>query len=108
MTSTLDPVAADEVYSCGIEPRRRARRRRVLEAALDLWCASFGGLLELSSAGDLVVRRRHDDVEELRLPAGPPQHAAGVLDEVRHDLGRLDPAEFRAAWGIADTSDAAR
>lgn len=101
MTSTLDPVAAGEVYSCGIEPHPRTRRRQVLEGALDLWCASFGGLLELSSAGDVVVRRRHDGVEELRLAAGPPQHAAGVLDEVRHDLARLEPAAFRAAWGIA-------
>lgn len=98
---TLDPVGADEVYVAGIEPHPRPRGRRVLEAALDLWCASFGGLMELSSAGDVVVRRRHDDGEELRLAAGPPQHAAGVLDEVRSDLARLDPEEFRAAWAIA-------
>ncbi|VXB81887.1 hypothetical protein [Nocardioides sp. AX2bis] len=97
---TLDPVAADEVYVAGIEPHPRPRGRRVLEAALDLWCASFGGLMELSSAGDVVVRRRHDGVEELRLAAGPPQHATGVLQEVRDDLVRLDPEEFRAAWAI--------
>jgi len=42
----------------------------VLAAAVDLWFATSGGLLELTTAGDVVVRRRHDGAEELRLFAG--------------------------------------
>lgn len=100
VTATLDPLAADEVYVAGIEPHPRSVPRRVLDAVLDLWCASFGGLLELSGAADVVVRRRHDGGEELRIYAGPAQHAALVLAETTEDLAASSPQAFRAAWGI--------
>lgn len=100
MTSTLEPLAASEVYRVLFEPHRRRPVRRVLAAALDLWCATSGGLLELTTAGDVVVRRRHDGAEELRLFAGPPQSAAPVLAELGADLARLSPEQFRSAWGI--------
>jgi hypothetical protein len=101
MTATLDPLAADEVYASLLEPHPVARWRRVVGAALDLWCATSGGLLELSSSGDIVVRRRSDGVEELRIWAGPPQSAAHLLQSVSVDLASLSPEEFRTAWGIA-------
>ncbi len=100
MTSTLEPLAADEVYTAGLEPHPRSTSRRVLDTALDLWCASFGGLLELSGVADVVVRRRHDGGEELRLYAGPAQHAVLVLAETTEDLATCSPEEFRAAWGL--------
>lgn len=100
MTATLEPLAADEVYVVSIEPHPRSPTRRILDAALDLWCASFGGLLELSGAADVVLRRRHDGGEELRIYAGPAQHAALVLAETAEDLTTSTPEEFRAAWGI--------
>lgn len=101
MTATLDPLAADEVYVSRLEPHPASRWRRVVCAALDLWCAASGGLLELTSAGDVVVRRRSDGVEELRIFAGPPQVAAPMLTSVAADLAELSPEEFREAWGIA-------
>lgn len=101
MTATLEPLAAGEVYRLLFEPHRRRRSRRVVAAVLDLWCATSGGLLELTSAGDVVVRRREDDGEELRIFAGPPSVAAPMLDQVAQDLQALSPEEFREAWGIA-------
>lgn len=102
MTATLDPLSGSEVYEHSLEPRHRGPVRRVVLGALDLWCATTGGLLELTRAGDVVVRRRSDGVEELRVPAGPPEDAAPILDLVREQLETLSPAEFRERWGITD------
>lgn len=100
MTLTLDPVDGDEVYHATLEPRPRSRGRRLGLALLDLWCAQTGGRLELTRAADVVVRRRSDLVEELRLPVPVADDAPAWLALVREDLSALDPAEFRAAWGI--------
>ena len=101
MTATLEPLAADEVYSSALEPRPRSRPRRLLVSALDLWCATTGGRMELTRAADIVVRRRSDDVEELRVPVPVADDAPVLLDVVREQLETLSPEEFRAAWGLA-------
>lgn len=100
VTATLEPLAAAEIYHVHLEPHPRPRGRRILRAALDLWCATSGGLLELSSAGDVVVRRRVDDGEELRIFAGPPGTAAPMLNQIREDLEEFSPEDFRSAWGL--------
>ena len=97
---TLDPVDADEVYRAALEPRPRSTARRCLLGALDRWCATTGGRFELTRAADVVVRRRSDGVEELRLAVPVADDAPGWLALVRDDLLELDPEEFRAAWGI--------
>ena len=97
---TLDPVDGDEVYRAALEPRPRSTARRVLLGALDLWCATTGGRFELTRAADVVVRRRSDGVEELRVAVPVADDAPGWLALVRDDLLDLDPEEFRAAWGI--------
>lgn len=100
VVEVLDPLDADEVYSAALEPRPRTLSRRVLLGVLDVWCAQTGGRMELSRAADVVVRRRHDGVAELRLPVPVAEDAATWLAWVRDDLGALDPQEFRGAWGI--------
>lgn len=100
MTATLEPLAADEIYVVQLEPHPRPRARALLDAALDLWCATSGGLLELTRAGDVVLRRRVDGVEELRIFAGPPESAVPLLQEIREDLDLLSPEQFREAWGL--------
>ncbi|GAA1478036.1 hypothetical protein GCM10009623_24820 [Nocardioides aestuarii] len=100
MTSVLDVDDAGEVYSAALEPRPRTVARRLLLGALDLWCAQTGGRMELSRAADVVVRRRHDGVAELRLPVPVVDDAATWLAMVREDLQVLDPSEFREAWRI--------
>ena len=103
MTLTLDPLDADEVYLAELDARPRTGPQRLLAAVLDLWCAGVGGRMELSRASDVVVRRRADGVEELRLPVPVADDAPAWLDMVREDLLTLDPAEFRAAWAIDTT-----
>ena len=101
MTATLEPTTADEIYTADVEPRRRDRLGRVAAAALDLWCAMAGGRFDLTNEGVVVVRRRHDGVLELRVPAGGPEAAAVLLEVMRSQLGTLSPEEFREGWGIA-------
>lgn len=101
MTATLDPLLAGEVYVYTLEPRPRRRVGRVVAGALDLWCATTGGQFELTSVGQVVVRRRSDGAAELCIPAGGPDASAPLLDLVREQLETLSPAEFRGAWGVA-------
>ena len=104
MTSLLEPVLdpwADDVYVASLEPRAGGPGRRLVWAALDLWCAQTGGAMELSRRVDLVVRRRHDGVEELRLDTHDAAAAGLWIDDVRHQLSELTPAQFREQWSIA-------
>ena len=100
MTSTLDPVAAGEVYLLGLEPRRVRRLGRFVAGALDLWCATTGGRFELTGEGYVVVRRRSHGVAELRVATGGPEAAAVLLHVVGSQLDTMAPDEFRAAWGL--------
>ena len=97
---TLEPSAADEVYVLRIEPHAHGAVGRVVRGALDLWCACFGGLMDLSRDADVVVRRRHDEGEELRLHAGDRQRVAVLHEHLDADLSATSPAEFRAIWSI--------
>ncbi len=100
MTATLEPLSADEVYDLALEPRRRAPARRVLLGALDLWCAMTGGRMELTRAGDLVVRRHTDGAVELTVPLQSADDAPALVAIVRDQMETLTPEEFRAAWGL--------
>ena len=101
MTSTLEPVAAGEVYLLGLEPRHVRRFRRIIAGALDLWCATTGGRFELTGEGYVAVRRRSDGFAELRVPTGGAEAAAVLMGVVRNQLDTMAPDEFRAAWGLA-------
>ncbi len=101
MTATLDPGCAGEVYTYGLEPKPRRRGGRLVAGILDLWCATAGGQFELSSVGQVVLRRRHDGVAELRIPVGGGEAAATLLGLVSEQLEHLSPEEFREAWGVA-------
>lgn len=100
MTATLDPAFAGEVYTFALEPRSRRRGLRLLAGALDLWCATIGGQLELSSAGQVVVRRRSDGVAELTIPVEGGENAGALLGLVGEQLQHLSPEEFRTTWSM--------
>jgi len=100
VTATLDPTCAGDVYVHDLEPPTRSRLRRYTFGALDLWCAMFGGLFELSSGGEVVVRRRVDGVEELRVPVGNAEDAGVLLEHIREQLDELTPEEFRSTWSV--------
>lgn len=94
-------MTAAEVYDVALDRPDRGRVRRTVDAVLDLAGALVGGLLELSSAGTVVVRRRTDGVEVLRVDGGPAEETAQLLHHVREQLDTLSAEEFRDRWGIA-------
>ncbi|MGA9716618.1 MAG: hypothetical protein WBQ48_12365 [Aeromicrobium sp.] len=100
MTATYGPATADEVYSSAFEPPVRGPVRKIVFSALDLWCAMTGGLLEMTTSGDVVVRRRSDDAEELRIAGGASAVSLPLLERVRNDLASMSPDQFRAEWEI--------
>lgn len=102
MTAEARVETAVEIYRHELAPMRRGRLRRVLVGTVDLVAAMVGGLLELSSAGDVLVVRRSDEREVLRVPGGPPEEAAQLMHHVGQQLATLSPAEFRKRWGIAE------
>ncbi|MGY1722854.1 hypothetical protein [Blastococcus sp. SYSU DS0533] len=95
-----DGPRAEEVFEAALLPRpggpllHRARVAGAFVAGL------FGGLLPAPSVHDVVVTRRADGGEVLRVPAGDPLAAGDVLQAVRTELGTLRPGEFLRAWDV--------
>lgn len=102
MPVTVDePALARDLYTHLLEPLRRGRLRRAAVLAVDVIASALSAPSDLSSAGDVVVRRRADGAEVLRVPVGPPEEAAQVSAHVEQQLADMSPAEFRKTWGIA-------
>jgi hypothetical protein len=55
-------------------------------------------LLPAPSVHDVVVTRRADGSEVLRVPAGEPLLAGDLLGRIRDELERVDPVTFLAGW----------
>ena len=99
MDEQRDDVRAAEVLVADLEPRpggRLLRGARLLGAvAAELaW-----GLVPGPSLSDVVVRRRDDGSEVLRVPAGDPVVPGDQLRHVREMLETLGPQDFLRAWG---------
>ena len=99
MSTAPEQVAAD-VYDHELTAPRGGRVRRALAGVVDLVASVDAGPLGLGSVGDVVVRRRDDGVEVLRVTAGPPEEAAATVRELDAQLRTLTPEEFRGRWGI--------
>ncbi|WP_139981811.1 hypothetical protein [Nocardioides litoris] len=93
---------AGEVYAARAEPVRRGRLGRWGAAVARLASASIGGTDDPTSAGDVVVRRRGDGSEVLRVPGGPAEELAWTLQSVREQLEHLSVADFSDRWGLDD------
>ncbi|QCW51388.1 hypothetical protein FE634_15015 [Nocardioides dongxiaopingii] len=102
MSDPLDARRAGELYVAAIERSRAGVARRVVTAAGELLNAAIGGATELSSVGDVVVRRLDDDAEVVRVTAGPSEEAALTIQTVREQLEHLSVDDFRARWGVDD------
>ncbi|WP_447645412.1 hypothetical protein [Nocardioides zeae] len=97
--SSGPPVLAADVYALELVAVRRSWPRRLGFAAY----AIVGGLLgdtPLQSRGDIVVRRRDDGSEALRMDAGADPDAERLLQHVHDHLHHLDVATFEDSWGI--------
>ncbi len=56
------------------------------------------GLLPAPSLSDVVVTRRSDGAELLRVPAGDPTVPGDMLALAQRQLDELDPETFLAEW----------
>lgn len=95
-----EPVLAADVYTLELVAVRRPWWRRAGFAAY----AVVGGLIgdiPLPSRGDIVVRRRTDGSEVLRMDAGADPEAERLLQHVHDHLHHLDVPTFDDSWGIA-------
>ena len=61
-----------------------------------------GGLFPGPSLHDVVVTRRADGVEVLRVWAGDPAVPGDMLAQVQRQLADRSPAEFLAEWGAEE------
>ena len=96
----MDDNAAGSIYEARHDVRSRARILQI--AATGLWVAlsalTMGRLT--APVPDVVVRRRADGRELLRLDTDSDQEAADLLDRVRADLAELGAAAFCARWQV--------
>ena len=91
-------VIAADIYDVELTPPRHGPVRRVVSGVIDTVAAVGGGLIDVSTAGDLVVRRRADGHEVFRVPGGGPEEAAHTIEHVEAQLRTLTPEEFRDRW----------
>ena len=99
--SETDGVRAADRYVASLQPRPGGRVKQVTR-----FLAAFAGELAGGATGpslhDVVVARRDDGAEVLRVPAGDPNVPGNALGLVQQDLDRLDPAAFLARWDTED------
>ena len=98
-----DPeLRAADVFEAELRPRRGGR---LMHAARIM--GAFAAQLALQlipspDVHDVVVSRRDDGEEVLRVPAGDPLRPGELLAHVRRELESLDPAAFLAGWRPRD------
>ena len=104
-TSQEEPaVRAGDRYEATLQPRpggRVLRSARLLAAfAAELAWGLFPG----PSLHDVVVTRRTDGAEVLRVSAGDPNVPGDMLGLVQRQLAELGPDAFLAEWGAREGS----
>ena len=95
-----DDQRAASLYSAALEPRPGGRARHRLRVAGAFVAQLAWGLLPGPTVYDVVVRRRDDGTEVVRIPADEPGVPADMLTAVRAELDALTPEEFLAGWSV--------
>ena len=97
------PVGVDtasEVYRADLEPRPGGRVRHWTRVAGAFAAEMVQGLVPAPTVHDVVVRRRDDGTEVLRVPSEDPTAPGHMLSAVRDELGAVGPDEFLARWSV--------
>jgi hypothetical protein len=95
-------VLARDVFVATLEPRPGGRLLRSVRLAAAFAAELAWGLLPAPSLSDVVVTRRRDGVELVRVEAGDPTVPGEMLGSVQRQLDSLDPAAFLAGWGATE------
>ncbi len=96
-----DDVRAATLYSAALEPRPGGRARHLLRIAGAFVAELAWGLIPSPTVHDVVVRRRDDGSEVLRVPTEDPQAPGHMLGAIRDELGTVTPEEFLARWSVS-------
>lgn len=94
-------VRARDVFVAALQPRPGGRLLHALRLAGATTAQLLQQLVPSPSVHDVVVTRRDDGTEVLRIPAGDPLLAGDPLAYVREQLDRLDPEAFLEEWAPA-------
>lgn len=97
-----DERPAREVYDVGLDAKPEVGFVRGLGYAVMGALATLGVGDSIGVPGDLVVRRKSDGRELLRMDAGGEETAAQALGEMRQQLDAMTAAEFAAALDLED------
>jgi hypothetical protein len=95
-----DDVRAATLYSAALEPRPGGRARHRLRVAGAFVAELAWGLLPAPTVHDVVVRRRDDGAEVLRVPSEDPTVPGEMLAAIRGELDAMAPEEFLAEWSV--------
>ncbi|WP_138732386.1 hypothetical protein [Modestobacter excelsi] len=90
---------ASDVYEATLQPRRGGRLVRSARFLAAFAAELAWGLLPQPSLSDVVVTRRADGAEVVRVSAGDPNVPGEMLGLVQRHLAELSPAAFLAEWG---------
>ena len=93
-----DGVRAADVFVAELRPRHGGRLRHAARIAGAFLSELAWQLLPPPDVHDVVVVRRADGEEVLRVPAGDPLLPGEMLARVRAELDSLDPETFLAGW----------
>jgi hypothetical protein len=91
-------VAAD-VFDLSLQPRPGGRLRHWARLAGAFASQMLGQLTPSPAVHDVVVVRRTDGTEALRVPAEDPLTVGDLLAYMRQQLADLDEEAFLAEWG---------
>jgi hypothetical protein len=95
-----DDVRAATLYSAALEPRPGGRARHLLRIAGAFVAELAWGLIPSPTVHDVVVRRRDDGSEVLRVPSEDPTVPGEMLRAVRGELDAMTPEQFLAEWSV--------
>jgi len=93
-----DGVRAADVFIADLRPRPGGPLRHWARLAGAALSELLLELIPSPSVHDVVVTRREDGEEALRVPAGEPLRAGELLAQIRHELEHLAPESFLAGW----------
>ena len=99
---TTDGVRAGDVYRASLQPVPGGRLKRSARLAGAFVAELAWGMLPSPTLHDVVVTRRADGAEVLRVGAGDPNVPGDMLGLVDQHLADLTPAEFLDEWGAEE------
>ena len=99
---TTDGERAADRYAAALQPVPGGRLKRSARLAATFVAELAWGLLPSPTLFDVVVTRRADGAEVLRVGAGDPNVPGDMLGLVNQQLADLDPQTFLDEWGAEE------